>query len=80
MEPKNIKPKRQIKKLKHMVIQVEKLSKRFGDFIAVNDITVDVGKGEIFGFLGANGASKYEANKQYRKKKLHVTNFCYFCD
>ena len=34
------------------VIQVKGLTKKFGDFTAVNDITFDVKKGEIFGFLG----------------------------
>ena len=43
------------------VIQTNKLTKRFGDFIAANDITLDVYKGEIFGFLGANGAGKTTA-------------------
>src|SRR5882724_8939006 len=43
------------------VIKTEKLTKRFGDFIAVNDITFEVFKGEIFGFLGANGAGKTTA-------------------
>ena len=42
-------------------IQAEKLTKRFGDFTAVNEITLDVKKGEIFGFLGANGAGKTTA-------------------
>ena len=45
------------------VIQVENLTKRFGDFIAVNAITFEVKKGEIFGFLGANGAGKTTAMK-----------------
>mgnify|MGYP003628838812 FL=1 len=35
----------------------------FGDFTAVNAITFDVEKGEIFGFLGANGAGKTTAMK-----------------
>jgi ABC-2 type transport system ATP-binding protein len=43
------------------VIQTEKLTKRFGDFIAANEITLEVYKGEIFGFLGANGAGKTTA-------------------
>lgn len=46
-----------------IVIHVEKLSKRFGDFTAVNQISFDVLKGEIFGFLGANGAGKTTAMK-----------------
>jgi len=37
------------------------LSKQFGDFKAVDQITLDVNQGEIFGFLGANGAGKTTA-------------------
>ncbi len=44
-----------------MVIKTEKLTKRFGDFYAVNEISFNVLKGEIFGFLGANGAGKTTA-------------------
>lgn len=40
------------------VIVVKNLTKRFGDFIAVDDVSFEVKKGEIFGFLGANGAGK----------------------
>lgn len=43
------------------VIRTEKLSKQFGDFLAVNEITFSVSRGEIFGFLGANGAGKTTA-------------------
>jgi ABC-2 type transport system ATP-binding protein len=43
------------------VIKTEKLTKRFGNFYAVNEITFEVSKGEIFGFLGANGAGKTTA-------------------
>src|SRR5579872_1002247 len=39
-------------------ISVSALTKKFGDFVAVNQITFDVREGEIFGFLGANGAGK----------------------
>jgi ABC-2 type transport system ATP-binding protein len=46
-----------------IVIKTEKLTKRFGDFIATNEITFDVHAGEIFGFLGANGAGKTTAMK-----------------
>ncbi len=45
------------------VIQVENLTKMFGDFTAVDAITFEVKKGEIFGFLGANGAGKTTAMK-----------------
>lgn len=43
------------------VIAVRGLTKRFGSFTAVDHITFDVRKGEIFGFLGANGAGKTTA-------------------
>ena len=43
------------------VIQVEHLIKAFGDFHAVDDISFSVKRGEIFGFLGANGAGKTTA-------------------
>lgn len=43
------------------VIKTEKLTKRFGDFTAVDAITFEVQPGEIFGFLGANGAGKTTA-------------------
>ena len=42
-------------------ITAEKLSKRFGAFTAVDEISFEVEKGEIFGFLGANGAGKTTA-------------------
>lgn len=47
--------------MKETVIKTEKLTKKFGDFIAANEITFEVCKGEIFGFLGANGAGKTTA-------------------
>jgi ABC-2 type transport system ATP-binding protein len=40
------------------VVMVRNLEKRFGDFIAVNRISLEVQRGEIFGFLGPNGAGK----------------------
>ncbi|HLW08830.1 MAG TPA: ABC transporter ATP-binding protein [Fermentimonas sp.] len=43
------------------VIEVSNLTKKFGNFTAVDHITFDVEEGEIFGFLGANGAGKTTA-------------------
>jgi ABC-2 type transport system ATP-binding protein len=42
-------------------IEVNRLTKKFGNFTAVDGISFDVKKGEIFGFLGANGAGKSTA-------------------
>ena len=46
---------------KETVISVKDLTKKFGDFTAVDHITLQVRRGEIFGFLGANGAGKTTA-------------------
>ncbi|MDQ6422249.1 ABC transporter ATP-binding protein [Paenibacillus sp. LHD-117] len=40
------------------VLEMKQLTKKFGDYIAVDNITMSVKEGEIFGFLGANGAGK----------------------
>ncbi|WP_142687257.1 ABC transporter ATP-binding protein [Chitinophaga polysaccharea] len=47
--------------MEEKVIVCKDLTKRFGDFYAVNKISFEVDKGEIFGFLGANGAGKTTA-------------------
>ena len=43
------------------IIIVKDLVKKFGDFVANDHLTFDVPQGEIFGFLGANGAGKTTA-------------------
>lgn len=48
---------------KQNIITVKNLNKTFGNFTAVNNISFEVKKGEIFGFLGANGAGKTTAIK-----------------
>jgi ABC-2 type transport system ATP-binding protein len=40
------------------VVKIERLVKRFGSFTAVDEVSLDVDRGEIFGFLGPNGAGK----------------------
>lgn len=47
--------------MSEIVISVRDLTKKFGNFTAVDNISFDVEKGEIFGFLGANGAGKTTA-------------------
>lgn len=47
--------------MSNRVIEVSNLTKKFGNFTAVDHITFDVMEGEIFGFLGANGAGKTTA-------------------
>ncbi|HEX8830671.1 MAG TPA: ATP-binding cassette domain-containing protein, partial [Longimicrobium sp.] len=44
-----------------MMIEAKGLTRRFGSFAAVDGITFNVGEGEVFGFLGANGAGKTTA-------------------
>lgn len=40
------------------VLEIKNLTKKFGDFIAVDNMSLSIAEGEIFGFLGANGAGK----------------------
>lgn len=47
--------------MNEIVIKADGLTKKFGNFTAVDNISFEVGKGEIFGFLGANGAGKTTA-------------------
>jgi ABC-2 type transport system ATP-binding protein len=49
--------------MSEIIIQTENLTRQFGAFTAVDNITFNVTKGEIFGFLGANGAGKTTAIK-----------------
>lgn len=66
------------------VIEAEALTKRFGSFTAVDAISFDVKRGEIFGFLGANGAGKTTAMKMLSgllsptSGKAHVAGYDVF--
>jgi ABC-type multidrug transport system ATPase subunit len=42
----------------NVAVHVEGVTKRFGDVVAVNDVSLDVGCGELFGFIGPDGAGK----------------------
>lgn len=59
--PKALQHGNKIDDQNHTVIEVEGLTKRFGHFTAVDHISFQVQQGEIFGFLGANGAGKTTA-------------------
>lgn len=50
-------------KMSNYAIETNNLTKKFGDFTAADNLTFKVNKGEIFGFLGANGAGKTTAIK-----------------
>lgn len=40
------------------IIRIDHVSRRFGDFVAVDDISLDIRRGEVFGLIGHNGAGK----------------------
>lgn len=44
-----------------IILKVDGLTKRFGSFVAVNNVSFEVRRGELFGFIGANGAGKTTA-------------------
>ena len=48
-----------------IAIHAKELTKKFGNFIAVDHISLDIKRGEIFGFLGANGAGKTTAIRMF---------------
>ena len=61
MQPATITPGNPASARPGPVITTDKLTKKFGSFVAASELTFQVEKGEIFGFLGANGAGKTTA-------------------
>ena len=61
MQPATIPPGKPASARSGPVITTDKLTKKFGSFVAASELTFEVEKGEIFGFLGANGAGKTTA-------------------
>jgi len=51
-------PEMRVPEMTGPAVSLKNLVKRFGDFTAVDNVTLDVTRGEIFGFLGPNGAGK----------------------
>ena len=47
------------------IIKTENLTKKFGETTAVNDVTLKVNKGEVFGLLGPNGAGKTTSMRMF---------------
>ena len=56
-----------MKKMSETVIKLENLTKRFGDLTAVNNINLEVHKGETIGLVGPNGAGKTTTIKMIAK-------------
>src|SRR5271154_646379 len=54
----SVPPEMPLPELKGAAVSLKNLVKRFGNFTAVDNVTLDVARGEIFGFLGPNGAGK----------------------
>jgi ABC-2 type transport system ATP-binding protein len=48
-----------------VILRTENLKKRFGDIVAVNNLSLEIVEGEILGFLGPNGAGKSTSIKMF---------------
>jgi ribosome-dependent ATPase len=55
-----------------VAIEADHLTKRFGDFVAVDDVSFRIGHGEIFGFLGSNGCGKTTTMKMLTGRSRQV--------
>ena len=61
------------------ILEIKKLTKRFGERIAVNNVSFSVASGEIFGFLGANGAGKSTTIKMLTGLTTITSGDAYIC-
>jgi hypothetical protein len=59
-----------------LAIQTKELTRRFGDFTAVNKASITVEKGEVFGFLGPNGSGKTTVIKMLTGIRLVLRILC----
>ncbi|MBV9845280.1 MAG: ATP-binding cassette domain-containing protein [Kutzneria sp.] len=53
-----VEPRREGSPLAEEVLEIDRVSKRYGDVVALSDMAFDVRAGELFGFVGSNGAGK----------------------
>src|SRR5437870_7310984 len=66
--------------VREQVVRVDELSRHFGDKVAVDRVSFDIARSEVFGFLGPNGAGKTTDRKSTRLNSSHVaSSYAVFC-
>lgn len=65
--------------MKSAMIRTEKLTKKFGDLYAINNVNLDLDKGDLFGFIGPNGAGKTTTMRIIATLSLPTTGEAYVC-
>lgn len=56
------------------MIRVEHLTKCYGNFLAVDDLSFDIDDGHVYGFLGPNGAGKSTTIRRMKSLKISLIN------